>query len=155
VLAVSNDAFCAIGAACSICSVRSFRAASSRSRGRRGDGAKFEDPSACFLFNVANARLIHIVLDMPPVLESHEAEILRRVVDPQRAGWSVETARAILSLGLPPGDEDRVNALAEKACDGELSPEETRELEDYRRVGRLLELMKSRARLSMKSAGPA
>ena len=89
---------------------------------------------------------------MPPVLESHEAEILRRVVDPQRAGWTGETARALLRLALPPEDEDRVNALAEKACDGELSAEECRELQDYRQVGRLLELMKSRARLSLQSA---
>ena len=69
------------------------------------------------------------------------------------SGWTVETARSLLSLALPPEDEHRVKALAEKACDGELSAEESRELEDYRQVGRLLELMKSRARLSLASAG--
>jgi hypothetical protein len=92
---------------------------------------------------------------MPPVIENHEPEILRRVVDPQRAGWTPETARAILALALPQGDERRVTELAEKACAGELSPAEERELEDYRHVGRLLELMQSRAHLSLKAAGAA
>lgn len=92
---------------------------------------------------------------MPSAIESHEAEILRRVVDPQRAGWTPETANAILALTLPQGDAERVNELAEKACAGELSAIEERELEDYRQVGRLIELMKSRARLSLKDAGIA
>ena len=90
---------------------------------------------------------------MPPVIESRETEILRRVVDPQRASWTPETAHAILALSLPQQDAQRVNELAEKACAGELSAVEECELEDYRHVGRLLELMKSRARLSLKVAG--
>ena len=92
---------------------------------------------------------------MTPVIESHEADILRRVVDPQRGGWTAETARAILDLSLPQPDAQRVSKLAEKACADELSAVEARELEDYRQVGRLLELMKSRARLSLKAAGGA
>ncbi len=82
---------------------------------------------------------------------SHEAEILRRVVDPQRGGWEPAVAHAILALGLPEDDRQRAAELAQKAGGTDLSPEETIELEDYRQVGRLLELMKSRARLSLKS----
>ena len=90
---------------------------------------------------------------MMPVIESHETDILRRVVDPQRGGWTAETARAILALSLPQPDAQRVSELAEKACADELSAVEARELEDYRQVGRLLELMQSRARLSLKAVG--
>ena len=86
---------------------------------------------------------------------SHEADILRRVVDPQRAGWTHETAKAILALALPKRDASRASTLARKACAGSLSPAEARELEDYKHIGRFLELMQSRARLSLKKAGAA
>ena len=102
-------------------------------------------------FALANS----IVPGMTTVIESHEADILRRVVDPQRAGWTPETAHAILALSLPQPDAQRVSELAEKACSDELSAVEARELEDYRHVGRLLELLQSRARLSLKTAGAA
>jgi phage portal protein BeeE len=85
----------------------------------------------------------------------HEANILRRVVDPQRAGWTRETAEAILALRLPKRDASRASTLARKACAGSLSPAEARELEDYKHIGRFLELMQSRARLSLKDAGAA
>lgn len=85
----------------------------------------------------------------------HEANILRRVVDPQRAGWTRETAEAILALRLPKRDASRASTLARKACAGSLSPAEARELEDYKHIGRFLELMQSRARLSLKNSGAA
>jgi hypothetical protein len=81
-----------------------------------------------------------------------EAELLRRVVDPQRAGWSAEAAKSILALGFSEADQSRATALAEKANAGTMTPEEQREMESYRWVGRFLELVKSRARLSLKSA---
>ena len=93
-----------------------------------------------------------IVPRMMPGIGSHETDILRRVVDPLRGGWTAETARAILALSPPQPDAQRVSELAEKACGDELSAVEARELEDYRQVGRLLELMQSRARLSLKAA---
>ncbi len=92
-----------------------------------------------------------IVWHMSSSIPSHEVELLRRVVDPQRAGWSRETAQAILALSFPQADQQRATELAEKAGSDELTPEERREMEDYRHVGRLLELMQSRARLSLKN----
>jgi hypothetical protein len=88
-------------------------------------------------------------------IASHEADILRRVVDPQRAGWTRETAEAILALALPKPDASRASTLARKACAGSLAPAEARELADYKHIGRFLELMQSRARLSLKNAEAA
>lgn len=82
---------------------------------------------------------------------SHEAELLRRVVDPQRAGWSREAAEAILALSFPSSDQERASELAQKAGADTLTAEEQREMEDYKHVGRLIELMQSRARLSLKN----
>lgn len=85
----------------------------------------------------------------------HEAELLRRVVDPQRAGWSREVAEAILALSFPPADQERASELAQKAGADALTADERREMEDYRHVGRLIELMQSRARLSIKNLSAA
>jgi hypothetical protein len=57
-------------------------------------------------------------------IASHEADILRRVVDLQRAGWTHETTEAILALALQKRDASRVITLARKACAGSLSPAE-------------------------------
>ena len=92
---------------------------------------------------------------MSTTIASHEADILRRVVDPRRAGWSRETAGAILALAMPKRDASRASTLARKAYAGALSPAEARELEDYKHIGRFLELMQSRARLSLKKTGAA
>lgn len=84
-----------------------------------------------------------------------EADLLRRVVDPQRAGWSPEAAQSILALSFSQEDQARATELAEKAGTGQLTLEEQREMESYRHVGRFLELVKSRARLSLQSLNAA
>jgi hypothetical protein len=104
--------------------------------------------------HLANARFPGILPDMSTIA-SREADILRRGVDPQRAGWTRATAEAVLALALPKRDASRASTLARKACAGSLSPAEARELEDYKHIGRFLELMQSRARLSLKKAGAA
>lgn len=83
--------------------------------------------------------------------QSFEADLLRRVVEPQRAGWSREAAEAILNLGFSDTDRDRATELAEKSGTGLMTQDEQREMEGFRHVGRFLELIKSRARLSLKS----
>jgi uncharacterized protein YnzC (UPF0291/DUF896 family) len=50
---------------------------------------------------------------------------------------------------------ERMIYLLEKAKTGELSTEEAETLEHYRHVGKLLELMKSRARPSLHASAPS
>lgn len=82
-----------------------------------------------------------------------EADILSRVIRPERGIWTKEVAEAVLEFDFPRTDVERMNALAGKARAGSLTPPEEAELENYRHVGRLLELLQSKARLSLKRLG--
>ena len=84
-----------------------------------------------------------------------EAAILSRVIDAENGNLSAEGARAILGLSLPAADRARADELATRAREGVLSAEEEAELESYRHVARLLELMKSKARRSLQQLGEA
>ena len=82
--------------------------------------------------------------------ETSEAAILSRVIRPDSGKWSKEAAESILRFDFPPADIRRMNALAAKARQGTLSAAQQAQLENYRDVGRLLELLQSKARLSLK-----
>ena len=86
---------------------------------------------------------------MSVVLETSEAAILDRVFQPDSGDWPRAAAESILSIGFDQTDRERMTSLLEKAKAAELSAEEAETLENYRNVGRLLELMKSRARRSL------
>jgi hypothetical protein len=86
---------------------------------------------------------------------NHEAEILARAIQPGDAGLSEDAARSLLGMKLSDTDRDRVNQLAAKAREGTLTAEERLELDDHERVAALLELLQSKARLSLKQAGLA
>ena len=70
-----------------------------------------------------------------------------------RGDFSPEAARAILALQFDDVDKERMHQLALKAQDGELTPREQAEIESYRRIGCVLGVLWSKARLSLKRAG--
>jgi len=82
-----------------------------------------------------------------------EAAILGRLIRPERDDLSPDAARSILRLDFDDQDRARMHELAVKAQQGALTVTEEAELASYRGVGRLLELMRSKARLSLKRAG--
>jgi hypothetical protein len=84
-----------------------------------------------------------------------EAAILSRVVRPESGTWSREAAESILEFDFPLADVRRMNVLAAKARRGALSAAVEVELENYRGVGRLLELLQSKARVSLKRSQAA
>lgn len=86
------------------------------------------------------------------IMESSEAAILNRVIRPDAGGWPRAAAEAILGVTFGPEDRERMSLLLEKSKTGTLSSSEAEEVENYRHVGRLLELMKSRARRSLQPA---
>jgi hypothetical protein len=88
---------------------------------------------------------------MSPTLAGSEASILKRVFRPDAGDWSRAVAETILDLGFNRSDRARMTRLLEKAKAGDISPEQAEVLENYRHVGRLLELMKSRARRSLQT----
>lgn len=81
--------------------------------------------------------------------------ILSRVVTPDRASLPADTARAFLALNFAAEDVDRMNELAERARAGTLSVEEQDELDQYERIGYLLSLLHSRARISLGNTSAA
>jgi hypothetical protein len=89
------------------------------------------------------------LITVSTVLERSEAAILDRVFRPDVGGWPREAAEAILEISFEEDDRQVMTSLLEKAKDGALSIEEAEALENYRRIGRLLEVMKSRARQSL------
>lgn len=80
---------------------------------------------------------------------SDEALILSRAIEAEHGGWSVDVARGILSLSLSDADRARANELSERSSAGSLTPAEQVDIENYRRAGRLLELLKTKARVSL------
>ena len=90
---------------------------------------------------------------MSAIAENSEAAIWNRVVDPEAGDLAREAAESLLRIHLPNDDRQRVDELAEKARQGTLTALEQTELDNYRHVGRLLELLKSKARQSLKHVG--
>ena len=79
-----------------------------------------------------------------------EAALWSRLLDPVSTELSSEVATYILTLSFPKPDVDRMRKLAEKARRGTLTLEEHIELDNYERVGHVLSLLKSKARMALK-----
>ncbi|MBI1903829.1 MAG: hypothetical protein HYS13_22220 [Planctomycetia bacterium] len=80
------------------------------------------------------------------------ADILSRAIDRDGDGLSKEVARFLLSLKLADVDVRRLNELAARARAGALTPAEQQALDEYRRCGRLVEILQLKARLAMEQA---
>ena len=72
--------------------------------------------------------------------------ILDEMLEPLVEAFTPETARALLQIQPKPKVQARVDQLASKCNEGNLTPEERAEYEDYVRVGNMLALIKAKAR---------
>lgn len=79
-----------------------------------------------------------------------ETEIWNRAIRPEIGDLSPAAARGLLRLHLAEADAERVRELSAKANAGSLTMEEERELDYYLNVGRALEFLKAKARLSLR-----
>lgn len=86
------------------------------------------------------------------VVEGVSLAILKRVLEARAPSFTPEAARALLALQFDQVDLDRMNVLAEKNRDGELSEVEWQELQQYLLIGHLLDLLHAKARLTLKPA---
>jgi hypothetical protein len=84
-----------------------------------------------------------------------ETEIWSRTIRPELGDLSAEAARELLRLRLSDGDVERVRDLSGKANAGALAVEEAQELDHYLNVGRALEFLKAKARLSLRQSSVA
>lgn len=78
-----------------------------------------------------------------------EAGILSRIIQPDKGGWDQAVATAILSFSFSDKDRERMHDLLERAKADELSEDDREELTSFHKAGRMLELMKARARISL------
>ena len=81
-----------------------------------------------------------------------EAEIWNRAIQPEIGDLRVEAAQEFLRLKLSAADVERVRDLSAKASAGSLTAQENEELDRYLNVGRTLEFIKAKARLSLRDA---
>jgi hypothetical protein len=81
---------------------------------------------------------------------SADAKILGRLFKPDHGTISPEGARGILEIQFSDADLKRMHELALKNQGGKLTPREEAELDSYSRIGLILDLMKSKARLTLK-----
>ena len=84
------------------------------------------------------------------VSATSEAAILGRLIRPDNGDLRAEAAKALLAIRFDSRDLDRMHELAAKNQEDRLSASEKAEMENYRRVSFLLDLMHSKARQSLK-----
>ncbi len=80
-------------------------------------------------------------------------EILFRAIRPSVGDLPPEASHWLLRVRLSPEDCEKVNQLAAKARAGTLTSDERSELDELERVTSFLELMQSKARISLKNSG--
>ena len=84
-----------------------------------------------------------------------EAAILGRLMQARDGGMRRDVAEYLLAIDFDADDTERMNALAERAREGNLTTEEAAELDSYLHVGSLLSILQSKARRLLKSEDPA
>jgi hypothetical protein len=84
-----------------------------------------------------------------------ESAIFERIVFAGAPSLSPEAARSLLSLAFSPDDAQRMHVLVETARQGNLTPDEQQEIDNYERVGHYLSILQSKARLALRApVGP-
>ena len=78
------------------------------------------------------------------------AAIFSRIFESGREGISPEFALYILGLGFSTEDRSRMQALATKNQQGDISPQELEELDHYITAGDILAIWQSKARRALK-----
>jgi hypothetical protein len=76
--------------------------------------------------------------------------ILERVIQPQTPDLTPDAARGLLQLRFSTADHDRMTDLATRSRGGRLTASEREELDAYIEVGLLIDLLQSKARLSLR-----
>ena len=83
-----------------------------------------------------------------------EADILDEVVEPSRSTFSRQVAEEFLSLRFNETATERIRELLQKKNAGTISEVEKATLDNYLRVGEFLDLLQSKARVSLLNIEP-
>jgi hypothetical protein len=82
-----------------------------------------------------------------------EADILEEIIVPSAADLPAESARSLLRLKFSGAATRKIRKLLRQNNRGDITAEERLLLEKYLRVGRMLDLIQAKARLSLKKNG--
>jgi hypothetical protein len=77
--------------------------------------------------------------------------ILSRVIRPEDGNLTAAAAEGFLALGFEDHDIARMHDLAVKNQDGQCTPGELEEMDNYIRVGYLLDMIHAKARLTLQT----
>ncbi len=91
---------------------------------------------------------------MSTIVEQDFSTVWERIVQPDESDLPPQAAEYFLRLGFNKADRIRMDLLAEKARKGSLTLAEQNELNNYMNLGWFLDLMKSKARLSLGRRSP-
>jgi hypothetical protein len=80
-----------------------------------------------------------------------EADILAEIIGPDHADLSPQAARSLLQLKFGKVSKNRIQQLLKKNNRGTITADERATLEKYLRVGRFLDLLQTKARLSLQA----
>lgn len=83
-------------------------------------------------------------------IDASEVAILGRILEPDKPNLPEAAATALLALDFTQADKDRMRQLSAKAREGTLSDAEQAEINNYERVGHLLNILQSKARRSLR-----
>jgi uncharacterized protein YnzC (UPF0291/DUF896 family) len=86
----------------------------------------------------------------PHITHTSDAAILSRLIRPEADNLPPPAAEAWLAIRFEKDDLDRMHELVTKNQEDKLTTKEKTELENYRRVSFMLDLMHSKARRSLK-----
>ena len=78
--------------------------------------------------------------------------VLERLLEPVSRSLNVEAARKLIRIKADAETQTRVDELARKCNEGELTPRERAEYERYVTVGNLIAILQAKARLLLRRA---
>ncbi len=85
------------------------------------------------------------------MIATREIDILSRIIEPEKPAFPAAVAKQILDWKFSKTDLQRMNTLSEKAQDRTITRSERIEAESYERIGHFLSILKSKARISLKT----
>jgi hypothetical protein len=84
-----------------------------------------------------------------------ETAVLDRMLDPVSRCLTPEAARQLVALAADPTAQSRIEELADKCTDGQLSPEERSEYEFYVAANNVIAILQAKARKILAANGSA
>jgi hypothetical protein len=78
--------------------------------------------------------------------QTKESLALDRLLEPVSRCLTPEVARELVQLRADPDLQERIDLLADKCTEGQLTPDEREEYETYVRAGRFIAILQAKAR---------